>query len=141
MDEILHQLGELVLGSVPTMILFVLLVAAYGFLVQGPLERILAERRLRTSGAIEQANSAIAAAEAETAAYEEKLRGAKAAIFAARAEAREAAQTRIGAAREEMKASVDRGRTQMESISEELSSSILRAILPATPDATPEATR
>ena len=74
MDQILNQLGELVLGSVPTMILFILLVAAYGVLVRRPLDRVLAERRARTSGAVEQARSAIAAAEAETTAYEEKLR-------------------------------------------------------------------
>ena len=84
MDQILNELGGLVLGSVPTMILFILLVAAYGFLVRRPLDRVLAERRARTSGAVEQARSAIAAAEAETAAYESKLQAAKAEIFQAR---------------------------------------------------------
>ena len=77
MDEILQQLGGLVLGSVPTMVLFILLVAAYGLLVRRPLDRVLAERRARTSGAVEQARSAIAAAEAETTEYEDKLRRAK----------------------------------------------------------------
>jgi len=66
MDQILQQLGGLVLGSVPTMVLFILLVAAYGLLVRRPLDRVLAERRARTSGAVEQARSAIAAAEAES---------------------------------------------------------------------------
>ncbi len=84
MDEILRQLGELVLGSVPTMVLFILLVIAYGLLVRRPLDRILAERRKRTTGAVEQARGAIAAAEAETTAYEDKLRKAKAEIFQAR---------------------------------------------------------
>ncbi len=74
MDQILNQLGELVLGSVPTMVLFILLVTAYGFLVRRPLDRVLAERRARTTGAVEQARSAIAAAEAETDVYEDKLR-------------------------------------------------------------------
>jgi F-type H+-transporting ATPase subunit b len=76
MDEILRQLGELVLGAVPTMILFILLVMAYGILVRRPLVRVLADRRARTTGAVEQAKGAIAAAEAETSAYEEKLRKA-----------------------------------------------------------------
>ncbi len=84
MDQILHTLGQLVLGSVPTMILFILLVAAYGFLVRRPLDEVLAERRLRTTGAVEQARGAMAAAEAETTAYEDKLRRAKAEIFHAR---------------------------------------------------------
>jgi F-type H+-transporting ATPase subunit b len=62
MDQILNQLGGLVLGSVPTIVLFITLVAAYGFLVRRPLDRVLAERRARTSGAVEQARGAIAAA-------------------------------------------------------------------------------
>src|ERR1700753_4507004 len=82
--EILNQLGGLVLGSVPTMIFFLLLVIATPFLVQRPLTKVLAERRARTSGAVEQARGAISAAEAETAVYEEKLRAARADIVAAR---------------------------------------------------------
>ena len=77
MDSIFHQLGELVLGSVPTIVLFVLLIVAYNALVRRPLERTLAERRSRTTGAVEQAREALAAAEAETAVYEDKVRGAK----------------------------------------------------------------
>jgi F-type H+-transporting ATPase subunit b len=82
MDEILSQLGGLVLGSVPTMVLFLLLVVAYGLLVRRPLDRVLAERRARTSGAVEQARGAISAAEAKTAEYEDSLRRARAEILA-----------------------------------------------------------
>src|SRR6202020_3532503 len=82
MDQILQQLGGLVLGSVPTMVLFILLVAAYGLLVRRPLDRVLAERRARTSGAVEQARGAIAAAEAETSLYEDRLRAARSEIMA-----------------------------------------------------------
>src|SRR6185437_6923304 len=66
--EILNELGGLLLGAVPTMIFFILLVIAYGYLVRRPLDRTLAER---------QARGAISAAEAETSAYEEKLRAAR----------------------------------------------------------------
>src|ERR1700761_4309151 len=83
MDQLLHQLGGLVLGSVPTMVLFILLVIAYGVLVRRPLDKVLTERRARTTGAMEQAKEAISAAEAETAAYENKLRVAKGEIFSA----------------------------------------------------------
>ena len=62
MNETLHQLGGLLLGSVPTIFLFLLLVILYRFLVYGPLTRVLNERRERTEGAIEQANAATAAA-------------------------------------------------------------------------------
>jgi F-type H+-transporting ATPase subunit b len=146
MDQILNQLGELVLGSVPTMLLFILLVAAYGFLVRRPLDRILAERRARTSGALEQARSAIAAAEAETAAYEEKLRAAKAEIFQARdqklkqwnavreaalAQVRHHMQERVRGARQEIEQSAQEARLQIAAMSDELSSLILNAVLPA----------
>ena len=147
MDEILHQLGELVLGSVPTMVLFILLTAAYSVLVRRPLERVLAERKARTSGAVEQARGAMAAAEAETSAYEEKLRNAKREIFQARelklkrwneerdaaiAEVRAASQQRIQAARREIEESGAEARTKIESLSGELSSMILDAVMPGT---------
>ena len=82
--EILSQLGGLLLGAVPTAIFFILLILAYGFLVRRPLRRTLDERRARTIGAVEQARGAIAAAEAETTAYEEKLRAARAQLLALR---------------------------------------------------------
>lgn len=145
MDEILHQLGDLVLGSVPTMILFLLLLVAYGVLVRGPLDKILSERRARTGGAMEQARAAIAAAEAQTAAYEEKLRAAKAEIFAGRdrrlkqwqaerdaalESTRQGAQARVAGARAEIEQSVSSAKGQIESVSAELSARILKAILP-----------
>src|SRR6187402_3291724 len=77
MQDILNQLGELVLGSVPTMIFFVVLVIAYAALVRKPLEAMLAERHARTAGAMDQARSAISASEAKAAEYEAKLRGAR----------------------------------------------------------------
>src|SRR6202161_995474 len=82
--DMLQSLGSLIVGAVPTMILFILLVVAYSLLVQRPLERTLAERRTRTTGAMEQARGAIAAAETETAVYEDKLRAARAEIAADR---------------------------------------------------------
>ena len=151
MDEILHQLGELVLGSVPTMVLFVLLTAAYSVLVRRPLDRVLAERRARTQGAVEQARGAMATAEAETSAYEEKLRQAKREIFEAReqrrkrwneerdavlAEVRSEAQGRIRVARQEIERSAADARAKIEGVSGELSSLVLGAVLPAEPVAT-----
>jgi F-type H+-transporting ATPase subunit b len=145
MEDILNQLGELVLGSVPTMVLFVLLIISYGLLVRRPLDRILAERRKRTTGAVEQARGAIAAAEAETSAYEDKLRKAKAEIFQARdqklkqwnaereaaiGQVRQATQQRILAAKQEIEQSADAARTQIDGMSAELSSRILAAMLP-----------
>src|ERR1700735_4063630 len=84
MDETLHQLEGLLLGSIPTIFLFLLLVILYRLLVYGPLMRVLSERRERTEGAIEQANAAMAAAAAKTQEYEAQLRAARSQIFHAR---------------------------------------------------------
>lgn len=151
MDQILNQLGGLVLGAVPTMILFIFLVIAYGLLVRRPLERVLAERHARTAGAVEQAKSAIAAAEAETDVYEEKLRKARAELFAARearlkqwaeereavlGQAREAAQANVATAKQGIEQSVATAMAQIEGVGAELSSRVLAAVLPAEVAAT-----
>ena len=91
MDETLQQLGELLLGAVPTVILLALLYALYTTLVHKPLQRVLAERRSKTEGAIEKSRADIAAAEARTAEYEQKLREARAAVFRAQEARRQAA--------------------------------------------------
>lgn len=129
------------------MVLFILLVIAYGYLVRRPLDRTLEERRARTSGAMEQARGAISAAEAETAVYEEKLRAARMAIAQARearmkawaaereavlAEARDAAGLKVGAAKQQIEESAAGARRQIESATEALSAQILQAILPGS---------
>lgn len=91
MDETLRQLGELLLGSVPTVILLTLLYVLYTTLVHKPLQRVLAERRSKTEGAVEKSHADIAAAEARTAEYEQKLREARAAVFRAQEARRQAA--------------------------------------------------
>ncbi|HEY0264103.1 MAG TPA: hypothetical protein VGC07_06240 [Granulicella sp.] len=146
MDAILKQLSELVLGSVPTMVLFILLVIAYGILVRRPLDRVLAERRARTSGAVEQAKNAMTAAEAETAAYEAKLRAARNEIFQLReqqlkqwntereialTEVRTSMQERVRVARQEIEQGAAAARQQIEGAGVELSAQVLRAVLPA----------
>jgi F-type H+-transporting ATPase subunit b len=153
MDQLLNQLGGLVLGSVPTMLLFIALVVAYGFLVRRPLDRVLAERRARTAGAVEQARAKLSTAESETTAYEDKLRAAKAELFAARdkrlkqwaaereqalGEARALTQERVKTARAEIEFSAASAREQIEGMSSELSTQIMRAVLPAgiQPEAT-----
>ena len=83
MDQTLQQLGELLLGSVPTVILLALLYALYTAIVHKPLQRVLDDRRSKTEGAIEKSRADIAAAEARTPEYEQKLREARAAVFRA----------------------------------------------------------
>ncbi|MGA7400323.1 MAG: hypothetical protein WCC99_23220 [Candidatus Sulfotelmatobacter sp.] len=91
MDETLRQLGGLLLGSVPTIILLALLYALYTTIVHKPLRRVLDERRSKTEGAIEKSRADIAAAEARTSEYEQRLREARAVLFRAQEARRRAA--------------------------------------------------
>ncbi|AXC11371.1 ATP synthase F0 sector subunit b' [Acidisarcina polymorpha] len=144
MDEILRQLVPLVIGSVPTMILFLVLVIAYKFLLHGPLLKILAERRARTEGAVERAHAAIAAADAKAQEYEAKLRAARAEIFRARenrikawnaeresalATARQAARDRVNAAKSSLEAQAATSRQEFERGADALVADILKAVL------------
>jgi F-type H+-transporting ATPase subunit b len=146
MDAILKQLGDLFIGSIPTAILFILLVVAYRFLLYGPLMRTLSERRARTQGAVEKAADAIAAADAKSQEYEARLRAARAEIFHHReqliqqwdaereralASARLTAQERVRAAENALKGQAEEAHKQIEGSTEQLASQILQAILPA----------
>src|SRR6476646_1152433 len=97
MDETLRQIGGLLLGSIPTIIFFLLLFGLYVGLVHRPLTRVLADRYTRTQGAIQKARADVASAEARTAEYEQKLREARLALFKAQ-EARRAQASQVRAA-------------------------------------------
>jgi F-type H+-transporting ATPase subunit b len=51
--------------------------------VHKPLRRVLEERRSKTEGAVEKSRADIAAAEARTSEYEQRLREARATVFRA----------------------------------------------------------
>jgi F-type H+-transporting ATPase subunit b len=91
MDQTLQQLGELLLGAVPTIIFVTLLYVLYKVIVHKPLRRVLEERHNKTEGAIEQSKADIAAADARTSEYEQRLREARAAVFRAQEAKRQAA--------------------------------------------------
>jgi F-type H+-transporting ATPase subunit b len=145
MDETLHQLEGLLLGSVPTIFLFLLIVILYRLLVYGPLTRVLNERRERTEGAIEQANAAMAAAAAKTQEYEAQLRAARSRIFQARqqkqqqwirerdnaiAEAHAAAQRQVEEAKSALQTQTEASHTTIKDSIDGLANEILAAVLP-----------
>jgi F-type H+-transporting ATPase subunit b len=148
MDEILRQLGGYLLGAIPTVVLLLVVFAAYRALVHAPLARVLGERRERTEGAMEQARADIAAAEAKAADYEQRLREARAALFkaqearrkqaletraAAMAEARAHAQQQVAQARAAMEQDKVKAQAGLEVEAARLADEIIRAILrPAT---------
>lgn len=86
MDEILRQLGELLLSSIPAIFGLLIVWAAYRRIVYTRLQQVLAEREARTEGAIRQAQEEIASAEERTADYERTVREARAQIFRAQEE-------------------------------------------------------
>jgi F-type H+-transporting ATPase subunit b len=144
MDETLRQVGGLLLGSVPTIIFFLLLYGLYTVLVHRPLTRVLGERRARTQGAIEKARADIASAEARTAEYEQKLRDARLALFkaqearraraaqaraAAVAEARKNAQAQVKEARAAIEQDKIAARTTLQAEAGRLAQEIIRVVL------------
>jgi len=144
MDQTLRQLGELLLGSVPTIIMMVVLYAIYSVLVHKPLTKALAERRAKTEGAIEKARADVAAAEASTAQYEQRLREARATLFknqearrqaalqarsSAVAEARARAQEQVNQAREAIEREKISAQDALQSESVRLATEIVRTVL------------
>jgi len=145
MEEIGQQVGALLLGAIPTMLLFVVLVIAYQILVQKPLRRTLAERRARTEGAIENAHKAIAQAEAKAAEYAEKLRLARAEIFKMREQrakqrnleretaldaARKATGAKVNQAKVEIDGEAERARQVIQGLAGELANQVVQAVVP-----------
>ena len=78
-----------------------LLWGSYVVLLHKPLTKVLEQRRSQTEGAIEQARADVAAAEARTAEYEQRLREARMALFRGQEERRQRAmENRAKAVRE-----------------------------------------
>jgi F-type H+-transporting ATPase subunit b len=145
MEEIVQQVGTLFVGAVPTVVLFILLVLAYQFLVQGPLTATLKQRRARTEGAIEDAHKAIAQAEARAAEYAAKLRLARAEVYKVREQrvkqgnaerdaaldaARKVAALKVSEARAELEAEAAQARLAIQASAGDLASRVVRAVLP-----------
>jgi F-type H+-transporting ATPase subunit b len=144
MDETLRQLGGLLLGSVPTIILLALLYLLYTVIVHKPLRRVLDERRSKTEGAVEKSRADIAAAEARTSEYEQRLREARAALFraqearrraaldaraAAMHEARIQAQAQVKAAKADIERDRQTAQTGLQDQVQALATEIMRRVL------------
>jgi F-type H+-transporting ATPase subunit b len=144
MDTTLRQVGELLLGAIPTIVILLLLYVIYTLLVRKPLMRVLEERRARTEGAVLKARADVAAAEGKTQDYEERLREARLVIYKAQearrqqaqqvraealAEARARAQRQIGEARAAIEQDMSAARSGLQAEVERLASEIIRTVL------------
>jgi F-type H+-transporting ATPase subunit b len=146
MQEIVQQVAALMVGAIPTALLFIVLVIAYQILVQGPLSATLRERYARTGGAVEEAHRAIALAEAKAAEYAEKLRQARAEVYKVREQrvkewnaerdaaleaARKSAGAKVAEAKSALDAEAEAAKQTIQSSAAELAAQVVRAVLPA----------
>ncbi len=146
MEQTLKQLGELLLGAIPTVVLLLALYGLYHVLVHKPLEAVLAERRKRTQGAVEKARADIGVAATRAAEYESRLREARLAVFkaldtrrkqaldaraAAVAQARERALQQIAEAKAQMEQETAAARATLPVESDRLAGQIIQTILQA----------
>jgi len=144
MDETLRQLGELLLGAVPTVILLTLLYILYTAIVHKPLQRVLEQRRNKTEGAIEKSQADMAAAEARTSEYEQRLRQARTTLFqvqearrkaalearaAALNDARIQAQTQVQAAKADIQQDRVAAQNALQAEAQTLAAEIMRRVL------------
>jgi F-type H+-transporting ATPase subunit b len=142
---LIGQVAGLLVGSIPTALLFVVLVLAYQFLVQGPLTVTLKERHALTEGAVEEAQKAIAQAEARAEEYAARLRQARADIYRIREQrikqwnserdaaldaARKDAGRKVSEAKTDLEAEAAAARQTILASAGELASQAVRAVLP-----------
>jgi len=148
MQSIGHQLGELFLQAVPT----VLIILFFYFILRAvffkPLLQVMADREARTVGAQKAAEAAQAAAGDKVKEYQNALRQARAQVYAEQEAARKkvlderAAQLKdarmkasgeVSAAKERIAAELAAARREVEATVALLSAEIARRILQAPP--------
>lgn len=144
MDETLRQLGELLLGSIPTIFLFLVVYFGYRIIVHKPMIRVLEARYEKTQGAVQKARADIAASEAKTAEYEQRLRESRVAIIRAQEDrlakamavrndvlnrAREQANARVMEARAALGRDVEAAKSGLQGEAEKLAQDVITTIL------------
>lgn len=144
MEQTLRQLGELLIGAIPTVVLLLTLYGLYHVLVHKPLEAVLAERRKRTQGAVEKARADIGIAAQRASEYEDHLRQARLAVFktldnrrkqavearaAAVAQARERAQQQIAQAKAQLEEETAAARATLSAASDSIANQIIQTVL------------
>jgi len=154
MNKILTQLGGLLLGAVPTVLLLITLMVLYKLILHNKLVEVLGERRARTEGAVQKAKADLAAAEAKTAEYENRLREAKIALYktqearrkqlmearaATIAQARAAAEAKVKEARAAIEKDMQSARATLSAEGEKLAAEIVRVVLAPAGPRTPAA--
>jgi len=142
--EILHSLGQLFLGAVPTIIVVLLFYFFLRWAFFTPIQKAMAERDARIEGARKEAAAVEAAAKQEMDSYHEALRKARAEIYAEQEASRQAAldnrakllkamrsraQEEVAEAKKRIAGEVEAARAQVEREAPVLAGEIVRIIL------------
>jgi F-type H+-transporting ATPase subunit b len=148
MQAIVHQLGELFLQAVPTVLIILLFYFILRALFFKPLLQVMAERDSRTVGAQKASEAAQAAAAEKVKQYQEALRQARGQVYAEQEaaqkkllderaaqikEARAKAANEVNAAKARVAAELAAARRDVEATVAQLSAEIARRILQAPP--------
>ncbi len=148
MQAIVHQLGELFLQAVPTVLIILLFYIILRAVFFKPLLAVMAERDARTIGAQKAAEEAQAAAAEKIKQYQNALRQARGQVYAEQEAARKklleerAAQIKdarikaaaeVRAAKARVAAELAAARRELEASVAQLSAEIARRILQAPP--------
>jgi F-type H+-transporting ATPase subunit b len=152
MQEIVHQLGELFLQAVPTVLILLAFYGVLRVLFFKPLLKIMAEREARTAGARKAAEAAQAAAAEKIKQYQEALKQARAKVYieqeAARKrvlderaellkEARKKGAAEVAKAKERVAKELDAARHDIETTIAQLSVEIARRVVEIPPQRPP----
>src|ERR1051326_8941682 len=148
MQEIVHQLGELFLQAVPTILILLVFYLVMRALFFNPLLKVMAEREARTAGARQAAATAEAAAAEKVKQYQEALKQARAQVYVeqeaarmklldARAEALKQARTKasaeVAAGKERVAKELAGARRDIEATVGQLAGEIAQRVLQAAP--------
>jgi F-type H+-transporting ATPase subunit b len=150
MAEMGHQLGELFLGAVPTVLILIVLYFVLKFLFFKPLLAVMAEREARTAGAQKAAEAAQAAAAEKIKQYQDALKQARAKLYGEQEAARKKhlderaallkasrnlAAAEVSAAKERVAKEVAAARRELEAGVPQLAAEIARRVLesPSSP--------
>jgi F-type H+-transporting ATPase subunit b len=152
MQVIGHQLGELFLQAVPTVLIILLFYFILRALFFKPLLAVMAERDARTAGAQKAAEAAQAAAAEKVKQYQDALKHARGQVYAEQEaarkklleeraaqlqEARAKASAEVSAAKESIAGELAAARREVEATISQLSAEIARRILQAPRPGTP----
>ena len=146
MQVIGHQLGELFLQAVPTVLIILLFYFILRAIFFKPLLAVMAERDARTAGAQKAAEAAQAAAAEKVKQYQDELKQARGQVYAEQEaarkklleeraaqlkEARAKASVEVNAAKEHIAGELAAARREVEATVSQLSAEIARRILQA----------